>query len=32
MVKWCEDARDQFIVVQNWFDELERLAPPGRNQ
>ena len=22
-------ARDELIVVLNWFDELKRLVPPG---
>jgi hypothetical protein len=32
MVKWGDDVQDQFVVVQNWFEELKRLAPPGRDK
>ena len=31
MVKWHEDPEDQLVVVQNWFAELERLAPTQEN-
>ena len=32
MIKRSDDAKDQLIVVHNWFEELKRLAPPGKNR
>jgi serine/threonine-protein kinase len=32
MVKWGEDAEDEFVVVHHWFEELKRVAPPGSNK
>jgi serine/threonine-protein kinase len=32
MVKRSDDAKDQLIVVHNWFEELKRLAPPRKNK
>ena len=32
MVKWGGEARDQLVVVQHWFEELKRIAPPGRGK
>lgn len=30
MLKRIEDTDDQLICVQNWFEELKRIAPPGK--
>jgi hypothetical protein len=30
MVKTSDYTGDKLIVVTNWFEELKRLAPPGR--
>ena len=32
MIKRRDDAKDQLIVVYNWFEELKRLAPTGKNR
>jgi Tol biopolymer transport system component len=32
MMKWSDDTKDQLIYVTNWFEELKRLAPPGKNR
>jgi Tol biopolymer transport system component len=32
MVKWGDAPKDQLIVVQNWFQELTRLVPPGKKK
>ncbi|MHC4085999.1 MAG: protein kinase domain-containing protein [Planctomycetota bacterium] len=32
MVKRCDDAKDQLVVVRNWFEELKQLAPPRKNK
>ena len=32
MVKRSDDAKDQLICVHNWFEELKRLVPPGKNR
>jgi serine/threonine-protein kinase len=29
MLKRSDDAEDQLIIGQNWFEQLKRLAPPG---
>jgi dipeptidyl aminopeptidase/acylaminoacyl peptidase len=32
MVKWSDNPKEQLICVHNWFEELKRLAPPGKNR
>ena len=32
MIKQIYDAKVQLICVHNWFEELKRLAPPGKSQ
>jgi hypothetical protein len=32
MITRSDEAKDQLIVVHNWFDELKRRAPPGKNR
>ena len=32
MVKRSNDAKDHLICVHNWFEELKRLVPPGKNR
>jgi len=32
MVKRSKDAKDQMVCVHNWFEELNRLSPLGKNR
>ncbi|MCP4262158.1 MAG: protein kinase [Planctomycetes bacterium] len=32
MIEESGERKNKLVVVQNWFEELKRLAPPGKNQ
>lgn len=32
MIKRSKDAKDQLVCVHNWFEELKRLVPTGKNR